>query len=192
MRPYSKVLLASASPRRRELLRLVFPQFEVLAADADETPTETEPCRMVEQLALRKARAVAKRPEAADSLVIGADTLVFAQGAVLGKPKDEQDALAMLRSLSGTTHQVITGVALTLHGAERVFSEVTEVEFAPMTEEEMQAYVASGDPMDKAGAYGIQGGASRFIRGIRGCYFNVVGLPVHRLYEEWKAWIEQE
>ena len=192
MRPYSKVLLASASPRRRELLGLVFPQFEVLAADADETPTETEPCRLVEQLALRKARAVAKMPEAADSLVIGADTLVFAHGAVLGKPKDEQDALAMLRSLSGTTHQVITGVALTLHGAERVFSEVTEVEFAPMTEEEMQAYVASGDPMDKAGAYGIQGGASRFIRGIRGCYFNVVGLPVHRLYEEWKAWIEQE
>ena len=135
---------------------------------------------------------MAKRPEAADSLVIGADTLVFAHGAVLGKPKDKQVALAMLRSLSGTTHQVITGVALTLHGAERVFSEVTEVEFAPMTEEEMQAYVASGDPMDKAGAYGIQGGASRFIRGIRGCYFNVVGLPVHRLYEEWKAWLEQE
>lgn len=182
-----KVILGSGSPRRRELLHLLFERFEVVAADVDETLAESEPQAVAEKLAMRKAEAVLQKTGEADALIIGADTLVFAEGQILGKPRDKADAKAMLRLLSGRTHQVITGVALLEGGRGCVFSETTDVTFAPMKPEEIEEYVATADPMDKAGAYGIQGRASRYIAGIRGCYYNVMGLPVHRLYEELKS-----
>lgn len=175
-------VLASASPRRRELLRLICPEFMAISVDAEETTEEKEPGRMVRALAEKKAQAALLLPEMGKKTVIAADTLVFLEGKPLGKPRDAADAHRMLRALAGRTHSVLTGVAVAEQGRMLLESECTEVSFAPMSEEEIADYVATGDPLDKAGAYGIQGYAARFIRGINGCYFNVVGLPVHRLY----------
>jgi len=171
------IVLASRSPRRSELLAAAGIPFEVLAADIDETPhTHEAPEAYVERLAIEKARAVlALRP---GTTVIGADTTVVIDGQILGKPADAQDATDMLRLLQGRAHDVFTGVAVA--SASGVVAAVahTRVWFRVMTDEDISWYVASGQPMDKAGAYGIQGLASRFIDRIDGSYTNVVGLPV--------------
>ena len=177
------IVLASGSPRRRELLgQMGITAFEVLPARGEETaPAGLTPAELVRYLAMQKAREVAaQRP---DALVIGADTVVVLDGKVLGKPKDEADARTMLSALSGRRHEVYTGLAVVCDGREYGHAECTEVAFRDLTEVEIAAYVATGEPMDKAGAYGIQGRACVFIRGIRGDYYNVVGLPVCALHE---------
>ncbi len=178
------LILASRSPRRHKLLAQLGLDFEVHPSNLDENATNHRlPEQLVEQLALEKARAVAARfPEA---LTLGADTIVVIGGDVLNKPADEAEARAMLRRLSGRTHTVYTGVAL-VHPASRrevVDYEATQVTFAPLTDAEIDAYVATGSPLDKAGAYGIQDDfGAVFIRRIEGDYYNVVGLPLHRFY----------
>lgn len=178
-----RIILASQSPRRKELMGLLFPQFEVRVPDVDETrPEGASLGRAVELLALRKGQAVAQVEP--DALVIAADTLVTLDSLVLGKPSGMEDAARMLRLLSGRVHQVYTGVAL-LEGARvKRFHCVTDVEFSPLTEEEIRWYLSTGEPFDKAGAYGIQGYGARFIRGIREDFFNVMGLPVNELYRQ--------
>lgn len=185
-----KIILASGSPRRKELLIQAGIPFEVLVSDADEKTTETDPAKTVMELALRKARAAA-RQLAKDAVILGADTVVALDGSILGKPTGEEDAARMLRTLSGKSHQVYTGVALVRkkgqQQTEKVFFEKTDVEMYAISEEEIAAYIATGEPMDKAGAYGIQGKAAIFVRGIRGDYNTVVGLPAARVYQELKA-----
>lgn len=173
-----ELVLASQSPRRKELLALLGHPFRVQVASVDETMEDLPIEQAVARLSCRKAASIGAD---ADRIVIGADTVVVLDGKVLGKPRDAEDAVRMLQSLSGKTHQVMTGVCV-LKG-ERVLThtEVTEVTFRPLTDREIRNYVATKEPMDKAGAYGIQGGAARFVEGIRGDYFNVVGLPVCRL-----------
>lgn len=185
------IILASGSPRRRELLAQAGFEFKVEVSNADENVLEESPVEMVEELAARKAKAVVNLHDQKEDncLIIGADTIVVLDGKILGKPSDEEDAKAMLASLSGRTHQVYTGVALFMvkEGMiekKKTFHECTDVTMVPMTEKEIAEYVASGDPMDKAGAYGIQGPAAVFISGIRGDYYNVVGLPISRVYHE--------
>ena len=176
-----KVILASGSPRRRELLSKIFDHFEVMPSDAEEiVPEGMKAEEQSEYLAALKARPLAEQyPEA---LVIGSDTTVILDGEVMGKPKDEEDAKRMLRELSGKVHKVCTGCAIYYQGKKASFTETVEVEFYPMTEEEIEAYTATKDPMDKAGAYGIQTGATLYVKGIRGDYSAVMGLPVARLY----------
>ena len=174
-----RVILASGSPRRQELLKLVIPEFDVIPSGAPEE-ADGHPARRVVALALVKAKDIAEQHP--DALVIGADTLVAIRGQVLGKPRDEQEAIAMVRMLSGRTHKVYTGLALIAAGKARTACCVTRVMFAPMSEAEIHAYVATGESLDKAGAYGIQGYAVKYIRGIHGCYYNVMGLPLHTLY----------
>lgn len=171
------LILASRSPRRSELLKAAGISFEVLAADVDETPHPYEaPDAYVERLAIEKARAVsALRP---GDRVLGADTTVTIDGEILGKPVDEADALRMLRLLSGRPHDVHTGIALVSARGIRSAVDTTRVWFASMTDEDISWYVATGEPVDRAGAYAIQGFASRFIPRIEGSYSNVVGLPV--------------
>lgn len=197
-----KIILASSSPRRRELMAQAGFAFEVLVSEADETIEAETPGEMVEVLSERKAAAVAeeikKQGFAEESvLLVGADTMVAIDGKKLGKPKDEKGAEEMLEELSGRTHQVYTGVTLIrLRKAEngsilqesRTFSEGTDVSFYPLTKEEIRSYIATGEPMDKAGAYGIQGKAAVFVKEIKGDYNNVVGLPIARLYQELKNW----
>ena len=185
------VILASASPRRRELIRLLDFPVQAEAAAEPEKITSSCPWEAVEELAEQKARELADRYRG--RTVIGADTVVAWQGRIFGKPGDAKTACAMLRLLQGQTHQVYTGVTLlsiSPSGEEkqRTFHERTDVEVYPMTEEEIQAYVKTGEPMDKAGAYGIQGRFCLFVKAIRGDYLNVVGLPVARLYHELKEW----
>jgi septum formation protein len=171
------LILASRSPRRSELLAAAGISFEVLAADIDETPYPSEaPAAYVERLAIEKARAVlALRP---DARVLGADTTVTIDGEILGKPLDGDDAARMIRKLSGRAHDVLTGVALVSSRGVRSAVDTTRVWFAPMTDEDIAWYVGTGEPVDRAGAYAIQGCASRFIPRIEGSYSNVVGLPV--------------
>jgi septum formation protein len=175
------LVLASASPRRQELLRNANIPFEVQPADIDEDPLPNEPAQAcAERLAREKARAIAQsRP---NDVVLGADTVVVIDNQILNKPVDAPDAARMLRLLSGRTHRVITGVCLVVRGHCEVGSEVTSVTMSEISDEEIAAYVATGEPMDKAGAYAIQGRASRWIPRIEGDYSNVVGLPVARVY----------
>jgi len=178
------LILASASPRRRDLLEQIGLTFTVETADIDETPRLAEdPIAYVKRLAEHKAAAVFARHANRERLIVlGADTTVVIDGQILGKPEDDGDAARILRLLSGRTHRVITGVALTTATAPPlVAAEITEVEFARLTDSEIDAYIATGEPMGKAGAYGIQGRAARFIPRINGCYFNVMGLPLARL-----------
>jgi septum formation protein len=174
------VVLASASPRRVALLRQVGLEFTVADPGPDrDWPGRAEPRHGVRALALEKARRVAaRRPEA---LVIGADTVVVARGVRLGKPADAEEARAMLRRLQGRTHEVWTGLAVVRAGEQRTAAEVTAVQFVRLTEPEIAAYVATGEPLDKAGAYGIQGAAAQLVRRVEGDYSNVVGLPLARL-----------
>ncbi|HEV2136532.1 MAG TPA: Maf family protein [Terracidiphilus sp.] len=178
------LILASASPRRRELLAQAGYRFEVRPAHIPEDPRPgEEPITYVVRLAREKAEAVYRELAARDCTagglaVLGADTTVVVDGEILAKPEDEADAARMLRRLSGRTHRVITGVALATAEGTEVAAEVTAVRFVALAEKEIAAYVATGEPMDKAGAYAIQGGAAKWIPRIEGCYFNVVGLPL--------------
>lgn len=176
-KPTRQVILASRSPRRAELLTAAGISFEVLAADVDETPQPNEtPAAYVERLAIEKARAVfARRP---DARVLGADTTVTIDGEILGKPADEADARRMLALLNGRAHDVHTGVALVSTAGVRSAVATTRVWFDTMTDGDISWYVSTGEPVDRAGAYAIQGFASRFISRIEGSYSNVVGLPV--------------
>lgn len=173
-----ELILASQSPRRKELLTLLGHPFRVQGASVEETMEDLPIAQAVARLSHRKAAAIGAK---ADQIVIGADTIVVLDGNVLGKPRDAEDAIRMLRSLSGRTHQVMTGVCVMSREQVLTHTEVTQVTFRPLTEQEIVAYVATKEPMDKAGAYGIQGGAARFVEGIQGDYYNVMGLPVCRL-----------
>lgn len=215
-----KIILASASPRRRELLTQIGLDFEVVISETEEKITSTEPAKVAEELSTQKAEAVWEKlvsmtasqgsvtnaerldegsevfePEQTsgettmtDTLVLGADTVVACDGKILGKPADTEAAAAMLTMLQGRGHEVYTGVTILYEqNGERktlTFHEKTIVHFYPMTDAQIREYVATGDPMDKAGAYGIQGFCARYIRGIEGDYNNVVGLPVGRVYQE--------
>lgn len=173
------LILASASPRRRELLSLFGIPFTVRAVDIDETMDPAKaPCDEVARVSCRKALAVERGPE---DVVVAADTIVVCAGRVLGKPHSREEAVAMLQLLSGREHQVMTGCTVLCGDRRETFTEVTDLTFRPLSEAEIRRYVASGEPMDKAGAYGIQGGAALFCPGIRGDYYNVMGLPVCRL-----------
>lgn len=194
------VILASGSPRRKELLGMIFDEFRVILSDCEELVTSTRPEEVTKELSRQKAEAVAAAGEAggvADAIIIGADTVVSAGGEILGKPKDRADAFAMLKLLSGASHQVITGVTLLRMGAageivwQKSFAETTTVRVAELTDEEIDRYLDTDEPYDKAGAYGIQGMFGRHISGIEGDYNNVVGLPVHRLYMELKKCLDR-
>jgi septum formation protein len=180
------LVLASQSPRRQELLQILSVPFEIIPSGVDETtaPADLPPEGLVRWLAERKAEDVARHcPEA---VVIGADTIVVVGPEVMGKPADREDARRMLRTLSGHTHQVITGIAVRRDGSNPLRlsdSIATEVTFRPLTDNEIEGYLLTGEPMDKAGAYAIQGFAALFVTGIRGDYPNIVGLPVARLAE---------
>ena len=215
-----KIILASASPRRRELLTQIGLDFDIVVSETEEKITSTEPAKVVEELSAQKAEAVweklcsttasqgsvtnAERLDEGsevfeseqtsgettitDIIVLGADTVVACDGKILGKPADTEAAAAMLTMLQGRGHEVYTGVTILYEqNGERktlTFHEKTIVHFYPMTDAQIREYVATGDPMDKAGSYGIQGFCARYIRGIEGDYNNVVGLPVGRVYQE--------
>lgn len=179
-----ELILASSSPRRCELLKQLGLNFRTLVCQVDETsPSGVSPFELVELLAVRKAMAVARMLD--EGIVIGADTVVVWRGQVLGKPSGQEDAVEMLRRLQGTTHEVYTGVALVDANSRKVLieHEKTRVFFRSIDEEEIRRYVATGEPMDKAGAYAVQGLAAIFMRSLEGCYTNVVGLPLARLAE---------
>ena len=178
-----RLILASQSPRRRALLEQIgVPQFDILVPDADESydPTLT-PQEIVCSICRKKAEAALVLANDPEAIIITADTMVFLDGMRLGKPKDEADATQMLRSLSGCTHTVCTGVSVARGERIETQAETTAVTFRTLTDAEIAAYIASGDPMDKAGSYGIQGKPALFVSGIEGDYFNVMGLPLHRL-----------
>ncbi|WP_029230928.1 Maf family protein [Butyrivibrio sp. VCB2006] len=190
-----RYVLASGSPRRKELLAKVVPEYEVIPAQEEENAESAEPDKMVEELSFKKASEIFHKIFTNDTdrlVVIGADTVVSYNRRVLGKPADRDDASQMIRSLSGNTHAVYTGVTVFYtdkEGKENSFTfhEETLVDVTSMTEDEIAKYVASGEPDDKAGGYGVQGQFAIFISSIRGDYYNVVGLPIARLYHELKA-----
>ena len=177
------MILASQSPRRIELMREAGYDIQIFPADIDETPRAGEsPFELVERLACAKAAAIASLSIAASQAVVAADTIVAIDNKKLGKPRDAAEACAMLRNLSGRTHQVATGVCIISAGKRQSFVEVTDVTFYELSDAEIEAYVASGEPMDKAGAYGIQGvGGRMLVRAINGDFYNVVGLPIARV-----------
>lgn len=179
-----KIILASGSPRRKELLRQIGVTFEVVKAEGEEIITSSVPTEAVQELSMQKAREVADRCDG--TVIIGADTVVAADGQILGKPKSREDAVHMLGMLQGRDHEVITGVTVILKNSGKVlnFAEVTKVHVFPMTRTQIENYADSGEPMDKAGAYGIQGLFAVYVSGIEGDYNNVVGLPIGRLYQE--------
>ena len=199
-----KLILASQSPRRRELLKMLGIEFDIKVSNCEEIITSSEPAQVTMELAKQKALAVANDlvkqkafeteiAAASDAkneeniIIIGADTVVAADGEILGKPKDKDDARRMINKISGTSHQVYTGVALVLVKGDKaacidLFAEKTDVEVCEMSNQEIEDYINSDEPYDKAGGYGIQGIFGKFVSGIRGDYNNVVGLPVHRLY----------
>lgn len=180
----SKLILASRSPRRRELLALTGFTYEVLPGNGEEIITSTDPEEVVKELSLQKANMILEEVSEGD-VIIGADTVVAIDGKILGKPGTKENAFAMLRELQGRTHEVFTGVTLLEKGKEEeadTFAERTIVHVLPMTDEEIHAYIETGEPMDKAGAYGIQGRFAPYVSGIEGDYQNVVGLPVSKLY----------
>lgn len=179
------LILASGSPRRKELLEKVSIPFTVVVSDVEEkVDPALSPSDIVMSLAEQKAAAVAERFR--DSVVLGSDTVVVYGGEILGKPANEEDAKTTLGKLSGKTHQVLTGVAILHQEKKIVFYEQTDVTFWPLTDEDIEEYVLSGEPMDKAGSYGIQGLGSLFVKEIRGDYFSVVGLPLSRTARELK------
>lgn len=182
-----KIILASASPRRRELMAQAGYEFEVQVSHKEETYSSETPDDIVKELALLKARDIAEQNEAKDLVVIGADTVVAYQGAILGKPKSKEDAFAMIQSFQGDKHQVYTGVAILSYdeeGNETVVNHAvkTDVYVNSMTDEEIWKYIESDNVMDKAGSYGIQSGFAIHIEKIEGDYFNVVGLPISYIY----------
>lgn len=174
-----RLVLASASPRRQELLRIARIPFTVRPAHVDEQPL---PGEAAEAYVLRLAEAKARVSWRSGETTLGADTVVTLDGLLLGKPTDAGDACRMLRLLSGRTHRVLTGICLYDGVETHSAAETTEVEFIDLTDNEIHSYAAGGEPLDKAGAYGIQGEASKFVKRINGCYFNVVGLPLAAVY----------
>lgn len=178
-----RFILASRSPRRRELLTQIgVDDFTILVPEADESyDSALSPQEIVCSICRKKAEAAAALAGDGSAIIIAADTMVFLDGLRLGKPADEADAAKMLRSLSGRTHTVCTGVSIAQGTHIETEAETTAVTFRPLSDAEIAAYIASGDPMDKAGAYGIQGKPALFVSGIEGDYFNVMGLPLHRL-----------
>ncbi len=175
-----QLILASQSPRRKELLGLFHIPFTVRVADIDETMDPVkDPAAEVARVSKAKAMAVKR---SVDDIVIAADTIVVLEGRILGKPKDEDDARTMLTDLSGRDHQVMTGVTVLKGDACLTHTEITDIHFRPLSQTEIHNYVATGEPMDKAGAYGIQGGAALFAEKMQGDYYNVMGLPVCRLF----------
>lgn len=186
------IILASASPRRKELLEQIGVAFTVIPSKGAETVTKTAPSDIVEELAQQKAESVAA--QVADGIIIGADTVVCQDGKIMGKPKDHEDAHRMLQQLQGEMHSVFTGVTLIVKENGEVkdrqtFSQETRVYVCAMTEEEIGQYIASGEPMDKAGAYGIQGRFAAYVDSIEGDYNNVVGLPVSAVWQELKQYL---
>ena len=190
-----RIILASASPRSSELLKQAGLSFAVIPSKAKETITSTHPAEVVEELSSQKAWEVADRilrggEDVTDfDVVIGADTVVAVDHQILGKPVDHDDAANMIGMLQGRVHQVYTGVTLIVKGAKgnirtRTFHERTDVDVCPMTDDEIEDYISTPEPYDKAGAYGIQGSFGIYISGIHGCYYNVVGLPISRLVHE--------
>ena len=180
------MILASASPRRAEILRSLGIPFDVLPVDADETPLPGETAEAAAaRLAFEKAALAAR--ERPDAWVLAADTLVFLDGAILGKPRDDAEAAAMLRRLAGREHGVVTAVSLRRRDAARGIAEVSRVRFGPLDEDEIAWYVSTGEPRDKAGAYGVQGHGARFIEEIHGSFTNVMGLPARSVYRLLRA-----
>ena len=185
---YARVILASKSPRRRELLAHIIKDFDIEPAEGDEVQVGSSPEEIVQNLAREKAVEIYnKNYNDNNILVIGSDTIVVCDGEILGKPKDREDACRMLSLLSDRTHQVMTGVCLKGRESEKVFYEVTDVTFYKLSSEEIESYIDSGDPFDKAGSYGIQGDFGIHVKGINGDYNNVVGLPIARIYQELKG-----
>ncbi len=188
------IILASGSPRRKELLERMNVKFKVHVSNVEEVITSTEPDKVVQELSGIKAKAVyeeCKPSEGeADYLVIGADTVVTCDGEIIGKPKDIKDAARMLNMLSGRAHEVYTGVTVIVRQegvrSELSFSECSKVYVCPLTDQEIVEYIASGEPADKAGAYAIQGLFAPYIEKIEGDYYNIVGFPVSRIYQELK------
>lgn len=175
-----KIILASASPRRQELLKTIGVPFQIEVANIAENINDlATPKQIVAEIALKKAEDISQKHPG--NIVIGADTIVYAAGKVIGKPKDSDEAESTLASLSGKIHQVYTGVAVVEGEKVEVFVERTDVEFWPLTSNEIKAYLATGEPFDKAGGYGIQGQGKLFVKRINGDYYSVVGLPVARL-----------
>ena len=173
------LILASGSPRRRELMSLITPDYTVITSDVDETKIAADsPAHLAKALATAKARAVAE--EHPDDVVCGFDTVVECEGEVFGKPKDEADAMRMLRALSGRAHRVHTGVCICRGRRAAATVETTSVHFSSIEEGDLRIYVRTPEPYDKAGAYAIQGHAALWCAGIEGCYYNIMGLPVHR------------
>lgn len=181
-----KYILASASPRRKELLARTGLAFTVIPSHIPEIITQSEPSDIVMELASQKAMDVWKHHADMDDVVIGADTIVVYQDEILGKPADESEALDMLSMLADRTHQVYTGVSIIQGTLIKTFYECTQVTLYPIYREDLLRYIATGDPLDKAGAYGIQGDFSIHVKSIQGDYSNVVGLPIGRLYQELK------
>lgn len=183
-----KIILASASPRRKELLGKIGMEFEITPAKGEEIITEVLPWEVVKELSLQKAKEIANKQQG-ECIVIGADTIVAKDDQIMGKPKDEEDAFRMLSEISGTSHQVYTGVTMIRTGKDEktvTFAEKTEVYLYEMTAEEIHRYIATGTCMDKAGAYGIQGDFAIYVKGIEGDYYNVVGLPIGKVYQQLK------
>ncbi|MBQ6570013.1 MAG: septum formation inhibitor Maf [Clostridia bacterium] len=174
------LILASASPRRREILKQAGMDFEVMVSDIEEKADPSlSPSELVVCLARQKAENVFQR--AGGKTVVAADTVVALEGKILGKPKDEKNAFEMLKALSGKTHEVFTGVCVIKDGKSQSFFERTEVDFYPLSDEDISSYIATGEPMDKAGAYGIQGKGCTLVKAVRGDFYNVVGLPIAKL-----------
>ena len=186
-----KIILASASPRRRELLAGVGATFQICRSNGKENITKEDPDDILKELSLQKATTVAEERKLEEgTVIIGADTIVFYEGKILGKPADEKDAVRTLEMLQGRTHQVYTGFTFLQKKEGKwiadSFAEKTDVTFYPVTEKEIRDYVRTGEPMDKAGSYGIQGKFGIYVKGINGSYTNVVGLPIGRLFYEAK------
>lgn len=184
----NRVILASKSPRRKELLELLKIPFEIIVSDIDEQiDYDNDLVKEIEKLSYQKANAVFR--DHPDALVIGSDTIVKIGNDVLGKPHSVEEAKQMLRELSDNTHEVVTGVTILCKENAETFSSVARVSFYPLSEEEIEEYVSTNEPMDKAGAYAIQGDAAKFIRCIEGDYYTIVGLPIAELYHRLKKYL---
>ena len=186
-----QIILASGSPRRKELLELIGVEFKIITSNKEEVITSTNPEEVVKELSMMKAEDVAAGVNG-PAIILGADTVVAHGGRILGKPKDKEDAFRMIRSFAGDEHYVYTGVCIIKKEADGSvkkisFAEGTKVTVYPMTEEEIERYVASNEPMDKAGAYAIQGLFAPYIKGIDGDYYNIVGFPIAGIYQRLKA-----
>lgn len=185
----SKIILASGSPRRKELLSTLGYEFEVMTSEVDETLNpDNDIIEEIEALSFKKALAVFK--DHRDKIVIGSDTMVTINGRRLGKPKDEEDAFLMLKELSNNTHEVVTAVSIISASQSETFSSVSKVKFAKMSDEEIREYIATKEPMDKAGAYAIQGLGSKYIQGIVGDYYSIMGLPVCEVYHRLQKYLD--